>query len=95
MRNLAEISATAGLLVCTLAYAGHLPQYAAVPSAAAVDWSAQDAVLARRIVQLGDWVGQPLARCYATQLSADGWKDGSEPARALACDGEALAPIAG
>lgn len=91
MRNLAEISATASLFGCALLYAAQTTAAQAAP----VDYAAQDAALARELVEVGVWVSRPLAQCYARELAVDGLQDGSEPARALACDGGALSPTVG
>lgn len=93
MRTMAEIAATAGLMGCVLVYAVQTRNTLAQTSA--LDLTTQDAVLAREVAEMGEWVGRPLARCYAEELSVDGLKDGSAPARALACDGAALQPAAG
>lgn len=91
MRNRFEIAATAGLFACALVYAVQTSAAQSPP----VDWTTQDALLARDVADVGAWAAAPMARCYAEELSVDGLKDGSAPARALACDGSALQPAAG
>lgn len=100
MRHPIEIAATAGLFACALAYAAQMSAgqglaQGGAPDWTHQDWTTQDAALTHDVVAVGQWAAQPLARCYAEELSVSGVGDGSAPARALACDGSTLQPAAG